>query len=98
MPPTDDELLEMIRARTGPRPIAAWRDLLHRARDSYSSMLVILAAGPAQRPAVVEVKAEADDEADDDDGDCYHCGGSGGGEKPMHCQSCGGSGRAPGYY
>lgn len=97
IPPTDDELLEMIRSRTGPQPIAAWRDLLARARASYASMLVILAAGPVQRPAVVEVESD-DDEADDCDGDCYHCGGSGGGDAPMHCRFCRGSGRAPGYY
>ena len=27
-----------------------------------------------------------------DDGSCYTCGGSGGGDYPMHCTSCGGSG------
>lgn len=96
VPPTDDELLEMIRARTGPWPVAAWREPSAAGRASYASMLVILAARPVQRPAVVEV--DDDDEADDDcDGDCDRCGGSGGGDAPMHCRSCNGSGRSPGY-
>ncbi len=30
---------------------------------------------------------------DEDDGSCNTCGGSGGGDYPMHCTACGGSGQ-----
>jgi hypothetical protein len=33
-----------------------------------------------------------DDEPEPEDNDCPNCGGSGGGDAPMHCPVCGGTG------
>jgi hypothetical protein len=36
-------------------------------------------------------------EPDDDHGECGSCGGSGGGDRPMHCPMCSGTGTRPGW-